>query len=159
MNLHPDNNLVFSYGTLKRGFPNHSIMEEIRASYIAGARTKFKYPLILAGKWNTPFLIYNKNYPNSYQVNGELFEIDKKGISTLDEFEGVGNCYYKRLKIDICCKTEKGNTFSKDAWCYFRYENLAKSLIDSSRFIPFFGKKELKKYTAVNLRPLDWRNK
>ena len=159
MNLLLENNLVFSYGTLKRGFPNHSIMEEIKASYLVDAITKFKYPLVLAGKWNTPFLIDNKNYPNSYKVNGELFEIDKKGISTLDEFEGVGKCYYKRLKIDIYCKTEKGNTISKDTWCYFRYENSANLLMDSSRFLPFFGKKELKKYTAVHLRPLDWRNK
>ena len=157
MNLPPENNLVFSYGTLKRGFPNHSIMQEINASYIADAGTKFKYPLVQVGKWNTPFMIDIKNYPNSYKVNGELFEIDKKGISTLDEFEGIGLCYYKRLKIDICCKTKKGDTFSKDAWCYFRYENSANLLMDSSRFIPLFGEKELKKYTAVDLRPLDWR--
>ena len=159
MNLPPENNLVFSYGTLKRGFPNHSIMQEINASYIADAGTKFKYPLVQVGKWNTPFMIDIKNYPNSYKVNGELFEIDKKGISILDEFEGVGKRYYKRLKIEIWGGTEKGNNFSKDAWCYFRYENSANLLVDSSRFIPFFGKKEMKRYTALSLRPFDWRNK
>jgi gamma-glutamylaminecyclotransferase len=159
MNLHPVNNLIFSYGTLKRGFPNHSIMEKIKASYISVASTKFKYPLVQAGDWNTPFLLDNKNYPNSYNVNGELFEIDKKGIAILDEFEGVGKCYYKRLKLDIYCKTEKGNTISKEAWCYFRYENSANLLMDFSKFQPNFGRKELKKYTAVHFRPLDWRNK
>jgi gamma-glutamylcyclotransferase (GGCT)/AIG2-like uncharacterized protein YtfP len=159
MNLYPENNLVFCYGTLKRGFPNHSIMEEINASYIADAKTKFTYPLVLAGKWNTPFMIYIKNYPNSYQVDGELFEIDKQGISILDEFEGTANCYYKRLKIDICWTTEKGNILFRKAWCYFRFEDSSNLLVDPSLFIAFFGKKELKKYTAVHLRPLDWRNK
>ena len=159
MNLHSENNLLFSYGTLKRGFPNHFIMKEIKASYIADVSTKFKYPLVQATKWNTPFMIHIKNYPNSYKVIGELFEINKKGISILDEFEGVGKCYYKRLKIEICCKAEKGNNLSNEAWCYFRYENSTNLLVDSSRFISFFGEKEMKKYTALHLRPLEWRNK
>lgn len=151
-------NLVFSYGTLKRGFPNHSLMLDINASFIGDARTKFNYPLVLAGKWNVPFLIDKKNYPNSYEVKGELFEVDNLGIAILDKFEGVGNGYYKRLKIEVQCKTEKGNTSIMSAWCYFRYENTENLLVDSSKFISFFGKKELEKYTPVHLRPSDWRN-
>ncbi|NNE15349.1 MAG: gamma-glutamylcyclotransferase [Saprospiraceae bacterium] len=159
MNLHPEINLVFSYGTLKRGFPNHSIMEEIKASYISDASTNFKYPLLLDGKWNTPFMIHKKNFPNSYKISGELFEIDNKGIIALDKFEGVDKCYYKRLEIEISYKHTNGDTTSKDAWCYFRYENASKLLVDPSRFISFYGKEEVKKYTAVHFRPFDWRNK
>ncbi|MEX2588694.1 MAG: gamma-glutamylcyclotransferase family protein [Chitinophagales bacterium] len=158
MNLHPENNLVFSYGTLKRGFPNHSIMVKAKACYIADARTKFKYPLLQAGKWNAPFMIHSKNYPNSYKIKGELFEIDKKGMLALDEFEGVDKCYYKRLKTEIYYKTEKGHIISKIAWCYYCYENSANLLANSSRFIPFFGKEELHKYTPVHLRPSGWKD-
>lgn len=153
-------NLIFCYGTLKRGFPNHSIMEEIKASYISDATTKFKYPLLLEGKWNTPFMIHNMNFPNSYKIQGELFEIDNEGMAALDKFEGVDKCYYKRLGIEICYKKEMdSDSTSQEAWCYYRYESSAELLVDSSRFIPFFGKEELKKYTAVHLRPSDWRNK
>jgi gamma-glutamylcyclotransferase (GGCT)/AIG2-like uncharacterized protein YtfP len=134
------------------------MMEGAKASYIADATTKFKYPLLQAGSWDAPFMIDNKDYPNSYQIKGELFEVDKQGIIALDEFEGVDNSYYKRLKTEIEYTTEKGQTISKDAWCYFSYKNSEELLADSSRFIPFFGKEALKKYTAVHLRPSDWRD-
>ncbi|MEQ9299794.1 MAG: gamma-glutamylcyclotransferase family protein [Cyclobacteriaceae bacterium] len=159
MNLHPENNLVFSYGTLKRGFPNYSTMMGARASYIADASTKFKYPLLLAGSWNAPFMIDCKNYPNSHKIKGELFEVDEKGILALDEFEGVNQGYYKRLKIEIAYTTEQEQIISKVAWCYFSYESSAELLADSSRFISFFGKEALKKYTPVHLRPADWRDR
>lgn len=157
MNAHPEKYLVFTYGTLKRDFPNYAVMESINASFIAVAQTKFKYPLLQAGKWNAPFLIFEENHPQSYRVEGELFEVDKHGILVLDEFEGVDKSYYKRLKIEICYKTEEGGTISKPAWCYFRYENTANLLADSSKFISFFGKEALKKYTPIPLRPKDWK--
>jgi gamma-glutamylaminecyclotransferase len=150
-------NLIFSYGTLKRGFPNYSIMEDINASFIADAVTKHKYPLLQTGKWNAPFLIHQKNYPGSFHVRGELFEVDKNGMSVLDEFEGVNNRYYKRLKIEIQQIAEEGNNISKSAWCYFRFQNSAHLLANSSRFLPFFGNEELKKYTPVHLRPSGWK--
>lgn len=159
MNLNSDHNFVFSYGTLKRGFPNHSIMEEVKASYIADVRTRFKYPLVQAGEWNSPFMLDARDYPDSYEINGELYEMDEKGIEALDKFEGVDKCVYKRSKIEICYASENGHSIPKDAWCYYRYENSVDLLADTTRFIPFFGKEELKKYTAVHLRPLGWRNR
>lgn len=133
-------------------------MESAGASYVVDAITKYRYPLLLAGQWNAPFMIDQKDYPHSHQIKGELFEVDRHGLLALDEFEGVGNGYYKRLKIDITYTNDKGSTISTDAWCYFSYENTAELLADSSRFIPFFGQDELKKYTPVHLRPADWRD-
>ncbi|CAN0428449.1 unnamed protein product, partial [Ectocarpus fasciculatus] len=128
--LQPENNLVFSYGTLKRGFPNYSMMEAAKASYITEATTTFKYPLLLAGSWNAPFMIDCKNYSNSHKIKGELFEVDEKGILALDEFEGVHQGYYKRLKTEIAYTTDEGDAVSKDAWCYFSYEESAELLAD-----------------------------
>lgn len=158
MNFHPESNLIFCYGTLKREFPNHSIIQQINASFIAVAKTKFTFPLVLAGEWNSPFLIHEKNYPNSYKVQGEIFEVDKKGIERLDEFEGVGKGRYQRLKIEIYCHAKTGNLSTKNAWCYFRFGNSENLLSDSSKFKSFYGKKELKKYTELHLRPSGWRN-
>lgn len=134
-------------------------MESVGASYVADAITKYRYPLLQACKWNAPFMIDHQNYPSSYKIKGELFEVDKQGILALDEFEGVNQGYYKRLKTEIAYTTEKGDMISKDAWCYFSYEDSVELIADSSRFIPFFGEAELKKYTPVHLRPSDWRDR
>ena len=146
--------LVFSYGTLKRGFPNHHIMERIEASYITDARTTGKYPLLLAGKWNTPFMIHEKGHPGSHHVLGELYRVDDKGLSVLDEFEGVHRRYYRRSKINLSTLDEKKR--SEEAWCYFRYEATADLLADTSRFLACFGPEAAKDYIPVHQRPKDW---
>ena len=158
MELFLEKNLVFTYGTLKRDFPNYSIMESINATYIAAAKTRHKFPLLQAGKWNVPFLIHQINHPDSYHIEGELFEVDQRGMQVLDEFEGVDRGYYKRLPIEIYYKDENGKEILKNVWCYFRYENASNILKDTSSFISIFGKKELQKYTPVHLRPSDWKD-
>ena len=84
MNLHSEHHLVFSYGTLKRGFPNDHLMEDTNASYIAGATTACEYPLLQAGKWHVPFLIDHKNHPESYHVKGELFRVHLNSFKFLN---------------------------------------------------------------------------
>lgn len=157
MELLHEKNLVFTYGTLKRGFPNYSIIESTNPSFIATAKTRHKFPLLQAGKWNVPFLIHEVNYPDSYQIEGELFEVDKQGILVLDEFEGVDRAYYKRLPIEVYHKDKNGKEVLKKAWCYFRYDNYTHLLKDPSKFLPFFGKEALQKYVPVHQRPSDWR--
>lgn len=146
--------LVFSYGTLKRGFPNHQIMRRIRAFYVTDARTTRKYPLLLAGKWNTPFMIDKKGHAGSHHVSGELYRVDDKGLSVLDEFEGVHRSYYRRSKINLSTPDEKKR--SEEAWCYFRYKATADLLADPSRFMSSFGPEAAKEYIPVHQRPGDW---
>ena len=63
---------VFIYGTLKRDFVNfHKIMGD--ATFLSVVTTQIRYPLIIAGKWNSPMLIEEPGF--GYQVNGELFEV------------------------------------------------------------------------------------
>ena len=52
--------LVFVYGTLKRGQPNHGFMtkaENGKATFIGEARTVDKWPLVVATKFNIPFML------------------------------------------------------------------------------------------------------
>jgi len=52
---------VFVYGTLKRGQPNHHLMnmDELgRSRLIGGARTDVSFPLVITTRWNLPFLLY-----------------------------------------------------------------------------------------------------
>lgn len=55
---------VFVYGTLKRGQPNHYLMKDAtngEAKFISTAKTTTKFPLIIATRYNIPFLL---DYPS-----------------------------------------------------------------------------------------------
>lgn len=52
--------LVFVYGTLKQGEPNDHVMinpETGKQRFVGVARTLGKFPLIVASKYNVPFLL------------------------------------------------------------------------------------------------------
>ena len=51
---------VFVYGTLKRGEPNHYLIsnsENGYAKFLGLGKTLKKYPLVIATKYNIPFLL------------------------------------------------------------------------------------------------------
>ncbi|XP_017287102.1 gamma-glutamylaminecyclotransferase C isoform X2 [Kryptolebias marmoratus] len=87
---------VFVYGTLKKGQPNHHYMMDSsngKATFVATAITAQKYPLVIAGKYNIPFLL---NLPGrGLRVHGEVYEVDKKMLGFLDEFECVPGMYQR----------------------------------------------------------------
>lgn len=157
MSRRPDKKLVFSYGTLKRGFPNYRLIKEAKASYMGEAITNQKYPLLQAGRWNAPFLIDRKDYPGSHRIKGELFEVDENGMNVLDEFEGVGSGYYKREKIKVSYKTKSNEELTTEAWCYFCDQETSTLLKNAATFISHFGEEELQKYIPVHDRPSDWK--
>lgn len=52
---------VFVYGTLKRGQANHYLMTDTingSAKFIANAQTTEKFPLVVATRYNIPFLLF-----------------------------------------------------------------------------------------------------
>ena len=62
------NMLVFVYGTLKSGQPNHNLIkEETRGTCVSvgTAVTREKYPLVVASRYNVPYLLYK---PGTGQV-------------------------------------------------------------------------------------------
>jgi len=55
---------VFVYGTLKRGEPNHGIIKDTangHAKFLGFGRTTIPYPLLIATKYNIPFLLKKPN--------------------------------------------------------------------------------------------------
>ncbi|KAL3688708.1 hypothetical protein R1sor_015017 [Riccia sorocarpa] len=94
--------LAFVYGTLKRGFGNHWLMEEQmskrHARLVGTAQTKLKYPLV-CGPFQVPFLL---SYPGEGEhVQGELYEIDNHCLERLDELEGVSKRHYERCPVSV----------------------------------------------------------
>lgn len=51
---------VFVYGTLKKGEPNHHWLEDVqkgRHTFVSEGQTLTEYPLVVATKYNIPFLL------------------------------------------------------------------------------------------------------
>lgn len=59
--------LVFVYGTLKTGQPNHHVMNDAKngaATFVGKARTEKKWPLVISSKYNIPFLLPHEGRGN-----------------------------------------------------------------------------------------------
>ena len=95
--------MIFTYGTLKRGFSNHPLMEQLMASgdavFLRTCRTALNYPLV-CGPYRVPFLI---NLPGCghHRVLGELYSVSTAGLARLDVLEGTARGHYQRLPIRI----------------------------------------------------------
>ena len=53
--------LMFVYGTLKRGQPNNHFIHDTEsghAEFVGTGHTTEQYPLVIAGKYNIPYLLY-----------------------------------------------------------------------------------------------------
>lgn len=94
--------LIFTYGTLKKGFSNHRLMEEListgDASYVGAYRTTERYPLV-CGPYRVPFLLNIPGQGN--RVWGEVYLVSEKGLARLDELEGTTRGHYQRLPIQV----------------------------------------------------------
>ncbi|VDM58288.1 unnamed protein product [Angiostrongylus costaricensis] len=104
---------VFVYGTLKRGEPNADVITNTAGRYrfIGEGRTKVPYPLIVASKYNIPFVL---NEPGKgYQVEGEVYEIDDVKLNILDKLEDYPTFYW-RQEEKILLSTNSETT----AWMY-----------------------------------------
>ncbi|KAK5847503.1 hypothetical protein PBY51_016625 [Eleginops maclovinus] len=94
---------VFVYGTLKKGQPNNYRMFDVangKAAFLASACTVQKHPLVIAGKYNIPFLL---NVPGQgHRVKGEIYKVDDKMLKFLDAFESVPTMYQRtEVKLEV----------------------------------------------------------
>ena len=114
----PATTRVFVYGTLKRGFPNHPLLE--RATLLGAARTCESWPLVIAGSWFVPCLLDRPG--QGHRVRGEVYAVDAPTLADLDELEGVGEPDgYDRKPIEV--EVEPGGERLR-AQVYFKREPL-----------------------------------
>ena len=99
--------LLFVYGTLKKGFYNHFYLE--KSKYLGRAKTLNKYALYLKG-----FIPFVTKSPKVCQIKGELYLVDDKTLSEVDLLEGHPDEYF-REKVPIV--KEDGEVV--EAWMYF----------------------------------------
>lgn len=109
---------LFIYGTLKRGFYNHSVLKN--AKFIANVTTCEKYPLF---KLKEPYPYLQNNKGVGKIIHGELYFIEEKYISNIDAFEGAPNLYH-RDKITVLLDGEKipyaTLGLRAECWTYFK---------------------------------------
>ena len=95
---------VFVYGTLRKGYWNHSLLEN--SKFLGKAITKEKYSLFADG---IPYVV---KIPKT-QIIGELYEVDKETLERLDRLEGHPD-FYKREEIEVLLDEKP-----MKAWIYF----------------------------------------
>ncbi|KAK3916029.1 Troponin C-akin-1 protein [Frankliniella fusca] len=91
---------VFVYGTLKKGEPNqHWLTNESHgfAKYLGNATTSEKYPLVIASRYNIPFLL-DKQGTGQF-VTGEIYEVDDKMLQNLDVLEDYPSWYVRERRM------------------------------------------------------------
>jgi gamma-glutamylcyclotransferase (GGCT)/AIG2-like uncharacterized protein YtfP len=82
---------IFVYGTLKRGFSNHSLLAG--QEFAGEAQTLPSYRLYHNG--SHPCLVDDQE--QGVAVQGELWRVDEGFLAKLDEFEEVPHTFVRRL--------------------------------------------------------------
>ena len=111
------------YGTLKKGFVNHSYLKDEK--FISNASTLEKYQMYPSLNFAFPFLIKNEKFDF---IKGEVFEVTSKEVLILlDNLEGYPDLYTKDF-IDI--KLESKDIIK--ALTYFKNEETNKDVLELS---------------------------
>ena len=88
-------NLIFVYGTLKRGCINHFRMA--RQEYFGEAQTGPGYVLHDVGGY--PGMVADSGAPDG--VSGEVWSVDDECLAGLDVLEGIAEGLYGRRSVEL----------------------------------------------------------
>ena len=135
--------LLFTYGTLKRGFHWHGKFLS-RCRFAGVATTSAAVPLVL-GASGVPYCLYFEDdqqgqgsdsssscSASPQRVTGELFEVDAQALQGMDSYEGVTKGHYVRKRIEVEVDEEEeeeedggGSSVSsgkrkREAWIYLK---------------------------------------
>ncbi|KAL1418235.1 hypothetical protein MTO96_026116 [Rhipicephalus appendiculatus] len=89
--------LVFTYGILKCGQPNHHILTNRKnghATLVGTAKTLKKWPLVLVSSYEIPGLLPLEDV--GYEVSGEVYLVDDRMLEALDCLESHPDVYIRR---------------------------------------------------------------
>lgn len=90
---------VAVYGSLRKGLSNHLVLTESNAKYLGRFETKPIFSMYSLGGF--PGL----KPKGSTSINMEVYEVDKKGLKSVDGLEGYdansdNNNFYNRVTLD-----------------------------------------------------------
>tara|TARA_R100000734_G_C3317632_1_gene110970 strand:- start:3023 stop:3433 length:411 start_codon:yes stop_codon:yes gene_type:complete len=102
---------VFVYGTLKKGFHNHDIIDG--GNYIGTAQSVEKFNMINLGGF--PAVLYNSD--DGYQISGEIYQVTPKILQRLDILEGEGT-FYNRVEDNFFMVNNKPRKNGQNLKCW-----------------------------------------
>ncbi|KAF5196991.1 Avirulence induced-like protein [Thalictrum thalictroides] len=158
--LQEEKSFIFTYGTLKHGFANHVLMQDListkDAVYLGVYRTIEKYPLV-CGPYRVPFLL---NFPGSGdRIWGELYAVSQIGLSRMDELEGITRNHYERLPIEVVRGGVDGteNVKVMKAEAYYGHKSFAQQMWKKNGEKGFceYNQQEALGYVKRKDRPVD----
>lgn len=107
---------VFTYGSLKRGKSNHSVLKH--SDFLGVASTiDAKYTMFHNSAY--PAVIETEYCPK--HIGGEVFRVNPKTLALLDQIEGNGY-YYTRNQVGVLLFGPHGEEVEK-AWMYSLMHN------------------------------------
>lgn len=151
------NTIIFTYGTLKRGFSNHVLLQDMiaagDASFLGVYQTVDRLPLV-CGPYRVPFLL---NLPGSGEhVRGELYSVSARVLIRMDELEGVTKAHYERLPIKArpVARPDEDSVITA-AEAYYAHGNYAEALWkrNGEKGYGCYTEKEAKGYVKRKDRP------
>ncbi|KAK9716206.1 hypothetical protein RND81_06G218300 [Saponaria officinalis] len=149
--------LIFVYGTLKRSFPNHHLLETFLATddakFLGVYKTVDPYPMV-RGPLGVPFLI---NLPGSgLRVKGELYSVSGRALARLDELEGIGRGHYERLPAVVTAEDGGGEVSEVEA--YYADRGFAEELWEKSgrNAVAEYLPSDAEKYVGVEARDVEF---
>ena len=86
--------ILFLYGSLKRGHPNHHLMAG--QEYLGEAVTEPRYRIIGLGRYGGMI----RDEASGLAVKGELWAVDPQRLAVLDEFE-TGEGLWARFPVSV----------------------------------------------------------
>jgi len=89
---------VFVYGSLRRGFGNHRILDD--SKYIGVAYTRPEWKMVDLGAYPGDLGAYPGVVPGKGRITGEIYEVDDDTFLRLDRLESHPS-YYRREEIDV----------------------------------------------------------
>ncbi|WOL06992.1 hypothetical protein Cni_G15727 [Canna indica] len=162
-----EGHLVFTYGTLKRGFSNHCLIQDLvragDAAFVGAARTSARLPLV-CGPYRVPFLL---NFPGAGErVLGELYAVSPRALARMDELEGTRRGHYERLPISVVLLGESDGAKGEEAReveveveaeAYYAHQSYAGELWrrNGERGYKVYSEKEAMGYVKRKDRPQD----
>ncbi|XP_045208473.2 gamma-glutamylaminecyclotransferase C-like [Mercenaria mercenaria] len=152
--------LIFVYGTLKSGEPNYHLMQNETSGVCIPrgiAYTKEKYPLVVASRYNIPYLLDKPG--TGHNVQGELYKVDAAQLAFLDRLESHPKLYVRK---DVVLTRNKDDPSSREdiaAQAYFLV-NFRPHLLDLPMYDSYKDMIDGKKYIKPKDRdvpaPLWW---
>ncbi|XP_047971902.1 putative gamma-glutamylcyclotransferase At3g02910 [Salvia hispanica] len=122
--------LIFTYGTLKQGFSNHNLLQDLissgDAAFAGSGRTALRLPLV-CGPFRVPFLL---DLPGrGHRVSGELYAVSAAALARMDDLEGISRGHYERRPIQIQIHTDDdADTAIVDAEAYYAHRSYAEAM-------------------------------